>query len=461
MKSDKSPAPQGPDFTNLDNCIEETINAVLDTETGPDDPEEFSGLIARVEACRKNLPPLYRRKVIKPFLTSMEQLGNEGFNKVLMNDPGKEGEAGLMMDIAQAILQHGERYERKPTASYQEVVSDIYDGFMSADDRRGIKLPDHDVVSPLVKWGRPDYGPYTWPVDVTSYFGAGAAVVNLPPAHAYRGLFAYAALGHETAGHDVLHADDGLRDELAAAVEAALTEKNLGANMAEYWASRIDESASDVLGILNMGPVVGISIIGYFRAMNAAYGFGRRLRNDGPEYDDHPADIVRGYLAASTVKLLKVRTAKKWSAAIEAETDRDVSTIRLAGEKVTEKDAKFSADVVAATIAKTKLRSLANHAFQEIQDWRDSDDEVVCELCPILASMGKLPTRYARGTYAAHVVVGAITLALKKDANIPVIFDRMQGILKIMHDANPSWGPLYIEHPGDLAPIRAYTPSTG
>jgi hypothetical protein len=51
--------------------------------------------------------------------------------------------------------------------------------------------------------------------------------------------------------------------------------------------------------------------------------------------------------------------------------------------------------------------------------------------------MGKLPTRYARGTYAAHVVVGAISLALKKDANIPVIFDRMQGILKIMHDSNP------------------------
>lgn len=434
---------------------------MLLTETGPEDPEEFSGLIARLDACRKKLPPLYRSKVIKPFLAAIEQLGNEDFNKVLMNDPGKEGEAGLMLDIAQAILQHGERYERKPTAAYQEVVSDIYDGFMSAEDRRVIKLPDHDVVSPLVKWGRPDYGPYTWPVDVTSYFGVGAAVVNLPPAHAYRGLFAYAALGHETAGHDVLHADDGLRDELASAVEAALIAKGLGANMADYWASRIDETASDVLGILNMGPVVGISIIGYFRALNAAYGFGRRLRNEGPASDDHPADVVRGYLAASTAKLLKVSTAKKWSAALEAETDRDVLTIRLAGEKVTEKDAKLSADVVAATIARTKCQSLANHALQEIQDWRDSDDAVVNELCPILASMGKLPTRYAKGTYAAHVVVGAITLALKKDADIPVIFDRMQGILKIMHDSNPSWGPLYIEHPGDLAPIRSYMPSAG
>jgi len=64
-------------------------------------------------------------------------------------------------------------------------------------------------------------------------------------------------------------------------------------------------------------------------------------------------------------------------------------------------------------------------------------------------------------TYAAHVVVGAITLALKKDADIPVIFDRMQGVLKIMHDSNPSWGPLYIEHPGDLSPIRSYMPSAG
>ncbi len=27
----------------------------------------------------------------------------------------------------------------------------------------------------------------------------------------------------------------------------------------------------------------------------------------------------------------------------------------------------------------------------------------------------------------------------------------MQDALKTMHDANPSWGPLFVAHPGDLA----------
>jgi hypothetical protein len=107
-----------------------------------------------------------------------------------------------------------------------------------------------------VKWGNPDFGPYTWPVDATSVFGARAAVVNLPPSNARKGLLAWAALGHETGGHDILHADTGLQDELAAAIRQGLAD--LGDDMVEYWSSRIGEAAADVLGILNMGPAAAI-----------------------------------------------------------------------------------------------------------------------------------------------------------------------------------------------------------
>jgi hypothetical protein len=61
-----------------------------------------------------------------------------------------------------------------------------------------------------------------------------------------------------------------------------------------------------------------------------------------------------------------------------------------------------------------------------------------------------LPDRYAGGTYAAHVVAAAVMAALRSPQAIPVIFDRMLGVLKVMHDANPSWGPLYVVHPGDV-----------
>ena len=50
------------------------------------------------------------------------------------------------------------------TAALQEVVSDLYAGFLSAEDRRGVKPPDHGVLPPLVLWGSAEAGPYTWPV---------------------------------------------------------------------------------------------------------------------------------------------------------------------------------------------------------------------------------------------------------------------------------------------------------
>jgi hypothetical protein len=100
--------------------------------------------------------------------------------------------------------------------------------------------------------GNPDSGPYTWPSDATSAFQAKAPIVNLPPANTHRGLFAWAALSHETAGHDILHADDGLQDELSRRVREALNAATIGAGLADYWSQRIDETASDVMGILNM-----------------------------------------------------------------------------------------------------------------------------------------------------------------------------------------------------------------
>lgn len=90
-----------------------------------------------------------------------------------------------------------------------------------------MKLPDKGALAPLVKWGNPDFGPYTWPVDATSTFGVQAAIVNLPPAHAEKGILAWAALSHETAGHDILHADSGLAAELARAVRRDLREQKL------------------------------------------------------------------------------------------------------------------------------------------------------------------------------------------------------------------------------------------
>jgi hypothetical protein len=267
---------------------------------------------------------------------------------------------------------------------------------------------------------------------------------------------AWAALGHETGGHDILGADVGLRGELERAVFTALDDAGIGNGLPEYWSARIDETASDVMGILNMGPAAGIGLIGYFRGLNAAFTGVPQLRNHGPANDPHPADIVRGFLAAATVRLLRFADRNRWADLIAQETIKDVTAIRLSGVTITEQLARQSAELVATAIVTTKVNSLENHALGEIQNWRDVDEEIVQELSTLLVSPLGVPERLAAGFFAAHVVAAAVVGALRQNADLPTLFSRTLDILKKMHDSNPSWGPLFVVHPGNLAAHRVY-----
>lgn len=442
------------DLSRISACVDDAKLAWLDLDPGPPEPAQFADLIARLVLSREKLPPLYRSAAADPFIASLQMLGADRFAELLARDPQRQRTAGLLLDIAQAILQNGEGYESKATDAFQEVISDLYDGFLSAEDRRGVKPPDHEKIAPLVKWGNPLYGPYTWPVDATKVFGLEVAIVSLPPANVRRGLCAYAALGHETGGHDILHADEGLLQEVSHRVHDGVVAAKLGVDLADYWASRIDETASDVLGVLNMGPAAAVGLIAYFRGVRAAFGEEPVLSSVGDADDPHPADVVRGYLAAETVRLLEFSDAAPWAEALTAETDRDAKTIRLGEKELTHAQARQSASIVAGVVAAGRLTALDGHAFSEIQTWRDSDEAIAKQIMRSLVTDEGLPPAYAGSTYAAHVVASAVMAALGKDAAIPAIFGRMQTVLKAMHDANPSWGPLYVVHPGDI--VRSY-----
>ena len=445
-------------LSQLPACVEDARLAWLDNDRGPPDPTRYATLLTRLNGAPAKLPPLYRDAAAEPFLLAIQHLGADDFAKVLKSDPKRESTAGLMLDIAQAILQHAEGYQQRPLAAFQELISDLYDGFLSAEDRRGVKPPDFEVIAPLVKWGSPESGPYAWPVDATRTFGLTVGVVNLPPANARLGLCAWAALGHECGGHDILHADRGLLTELDDRVGAALVKAKLGTRMSNYWSSRIDETASDVLGVLNIGPAAGIGLIAYFRGINGALGWGPKLSSEGPSDDPHPGDLVRGYLAAETVRLLLFSDAAAWAKAIAAETDKDAGAITLAGTHFTLTQVKKAAAVVASTIAMTRIDALDGHAFAEIQNWRDRDEDVVARLRPMLTAAVDAPVSFDSDAYAAHVVSAAVVLALEGAAPISRLFARMLAVMEAMHDANPSWGPLYVVHPGDIARDLVFAP---
>ncbi|HET7344498.1 MAG TPA: hypothetical protein VFJ05_01335 [Nitrososphaeraceae archaeon] len=115
------------------------------------------------------------------------------------------------------------------------------------------------------------------------------------------------AIGHETGGHDILHAYRGMLDEIGSKVAAKLLEaendpalkgyavvngrqQTVARFAAKYWKEKIDETASDVCGILNIGPAAGISLAALLINLP---GRGGKLVTVGPSEDVHPLDGLR------------------------------------------------------------------------------------------------------------------------------------------------------------------------
>jgi len=206
-----------------------------------------------------------------------------------------------------------------------------------------------------------------------------------------------------------------------------------------------------------MGPAAGIGLIGYFRGLNAAWGAGPRLRSEGPASDSHPADLLRGYLAAATVQGLEFAGRQQWAKLIAEEVEKDRSDIVLAGTPVGVEAARLSAGLVAEVIVTHRAAALEGHALGQIQNWRDADEARVAQLSQRLKSgVGELPGALAEGTYAAHLVAAAVVAALAPGMGVRQVHMRMVRLLKQMHDANPSWGPLFVRHRGNVVPHRAY-----
>jgi hypothetical protein len=193
--------------------------------------------------------------------------------------------------------------------------------------------------------------------------------------------------------------------------------------------------------------------------MNAAYEGKAQLRNNGPAKDPHPADILRGYVGAYATGLLAFDQAGEWEKVIEAETDKDLSSIELEGNTIDTDIAKESAKIVANAIMKTKLKCLENHSLDQIRNWGNVDEFIAKFIRTLLKTSNSLTEEYRSGFYAAHVVAAAVAESLSKDADIEIIFTRMVTLLKIMHDTNPAWGPLFVNHPGDITRHLIYYPT--
>lgn len=445
-----------PDISNLSNCIDEVRNANANppvVQTFDPYTSDYNKLITDLKTALPRLPHVYQEAAAKPLINFLKNLGEARFLQIFGSQATDDQSATLQQilpDAALAVLVYDSQASLGVNA-FEEVVSDIYDNFLSDESRvnkqkkgRPIHPPTYGVIPPLVKFGNQDSGPYTWTGDSTAQIlGMKCAIVSLPPSQLNGGLLAWSSLGHETGGHDITHADKGLLDELAQKIHAAVLAKFHSTDLADYWARCTDEITADALGYLNVGPSLGISLIGYFRALGDG-----KLRTVGSTSDPHPIDLLRGYFGANVVKRLKFKAAAEWSETIVNETDKDKGDLYFVDDSgnyipfpVSFADAVASTDEVAKVILGAQLTTLQLHTFKELErGWEDSDQAIVDTLVPILQSGSALPnTLQGPGFYASYVVAAATQAGLQTGANIPDIFINMQTALATMHTENPVW----------------------
>lgn len=469
--------------TAFNTLVDDVAHAVFSQADGPDDLFEHREIVGRLAASAPTFPPLYRDSSSDPLLQTFMRIGPEGWRDVLQRDRDLQGFGLLGLDLVQTQTQRADGYKGQATKALQEVVSDLYDGFLSAADRDGVKPPDHGVAAPLVKWGRPGFGPYAFTAPAARLYGCEAGLVNMPPAFADGGLAAWAALGHETAGHEVLHADAGLREELAEAVhdkimesgDEDLKDKAIREKLATYWSERIDETASDVMGIVNMGPAAALGLIAYFRGLSRAAGGSGQLSPVGQAAGVHPAPLARGWIMVEALRHCSFRrtedtttkagkgrkkTGPDWVEEIMAEVNLDIpanNTLWLAGHQFTADAVRASARSTATAILMHKAKVLEGHALIEIQDWRKHDQQIVEMLAIHTILGGTMPPQSAfGGIFAAHAVAAAI-IATLISGDPSGAQSQMIELAAEMHDANPSWSALNIGSRGDFGGVNHAT----
>lgn len=445
--------------TFFSQLLQNAADAIAARTPGPDEIFRYDDVIAVFEAAHSVFPEGYRDAFCTPLLDTFERLGPDGWFDVLRRDPELRGVGLMGLDLIQGAAQRVIADEGDALMALQEVVSDLYDGFLSDADRGSVKPPEFGVLPPVVKWGRPGFGPYIWPAASTVNYRCATGLVNMPPAFASGGLAAWAALGHEGA-HEILHANEGLLEELAEIVREkiensssqAFADDAEKADLGAYWAARIDESASDVMGVVNMGPAACLGLIAYFRALPLASGHAPVLASSGSPDGPHPAPLARCYLMAETIGACSFDDRAEWRRALIEEGDADAPgpQVDLGGLIVSLEAIKMSARIAARAILTAETEALEDHALCEIQDWRQSDQDIV-ETLTEHAVIGGAPVSNAavNGIYAAHAVAAAIMASLKT-GDVQAAQSRMIEIVTEMHAFNPAWSDLAGDHLGDF-----------
>jgi hypothetical protein len=365
------------------------------------------------------------------------------------------------------------------------VISDLYRSFLSKSKRTAINVPLTGQLPPLASFKNSgEEGPFTIPNDaVSDLFGSEVGVVSLPSTYRNDPLL-WAALAHETGGHDVVHADPGLMSELADGARTLLgggapapgstpTDAQVDGLLWSYW---MDEAVADVYGLLNVGPEFALNLTAFFAAINARLSSdpmptlgtssGPMGRND-PFLDVHPTDLLRIHLAIGAVESLAglaTETRSSYVADLKSLAElcaQGATEIVLQGNVPVDADhflrlnarrpladMQESARRVGAFIATAKLTALRGHSIQEIETWDDADETTARQIADALTADS--PT--ADMGDDAQVLAGATRCLLANPEAYAAVTQNLNEALDRSFATDPIW--LAPTPDGIVAPAR-------
>jgi len=427
-----------------------------------------------------NIPKIYQLYFLDPLKNFIEKYDYSDILKAL------DTNAKFLKDMLAAIKQrtdasnNNDEQELKILHAFDEVVSDLFDGYLSNAERQNIKPPDFQVLSPLVFFGDPFISPYVWSSNIAKKLGINISFVCMPKSYA-KNILLWSAVGHEVGGHDILQADKGLLQELGNTVYKDIKSKSKkftrtqsiiinGKKVnsiidfaANYWKYTIDETASDVCSILNLGPAAGIGLVVSLLSRSE----NTKFIDEFPVNEIHPIDVLRIFLVIEVVKKmnnLDIKIINGYVNLFEKIIDKytqnngelKLYTTCLDGQRYNDivipcNEMREIVKIVANTIVFGNLKTLEDHCLAEINDWTNHDEVLVQRITKDLIN-NKVP-RLEPGPdgqqiYAAHVLAGGI-LAIAKSAQIEEVTILCADSLNILFNENPVWQGFPIKYRSD------------
>jgi len=364
----------------------------------PFDARELANVVRGAAAA---MPPGYATSYAAPLVDALPTVTRR--LEAQMNTSIEQGEnpadaraeiQSFVDTLVGAVRDWSEPAYQAPLRRFEAVISNLYRSFLSMSQRRMVALPLIETIPPLATFApKPDQGPFTLPSDaVKDLASIPIGVVSLPGSYREHPLL-WPSLAHETGGHDVLHADPGLLRELANGVANL---PHLPPGIGRLWAGWMDEAASDVYGLLNIGPSFAISLSAFFYALRASTArrkpklgaISNMLQVQGNvPLDVHPVDILRIPLAigvTSQLTSLSASAKSQWldvlgslvTEAAGGATAIDVVDVRTRAtiQQLPLDQMSEAAKAVGAFIATARLDALEGHSVQDIETWDDLDE---------------------------------------------------------------------------------------